>query len=215
MGTLDRWKEARDAEKGHETHSSELPSESHLEQVLDVHDLEMGDFENKSVLAVGGGTGIVHLIENSELSVSIDPISEAVIDDPSASYAEVMTAAGEYVPFHADTFDWVICRNVLDHTMSPKDVLSEIRRVLKPDGRLWLDVNAFRIPKVVRDKLAYVDRPHPHHFSPPEVEGLLEDAGFEVVRGHQRDVPFWGRNLKTKVAVGVFRIVKVRYFCTT
>ncbi len=60
----------------------------------------------------------------------------------------VINAAGESLPLPAETFDAVVCWDVLEHVQSPEQVLREIARVLRPDGvalitvinrRAWID----------------------------------------------------------------------------
>lgn len=48
---------------------------------------------------------------------------------------------GEGLPFRDGYFDWVLCRNVIDHTPNPAKMIAEIRRVLKPGKRLYFEVN--------------------------------------------------------------------------
>ncbi len=40
----------------------------------------------------------------------------------------------------AETFDYVVCTEVLEHTLRPFDAVREIHRILKPGGRLFLSV---------------------------------------------------------------------------
>ena len=47
---------------------------------------------------------------------------------------------GKSFPFHDDEFDSVLCNQVLEHVFNPDEFLSEIKRVLKPGGRLLLTV---------------------------------------------------------------------------
>jgi SAM-dependent methyltransferase len=47
-------------------------------------------------------------------------------------------ATADSVPFEDASFDCVICTEVLEHCPNPGAVLGEIRRVLKPGGRLFL-----------------------------------------------------------------------------
>lgn len=47
---------------------------------------------------------------------------------------------GEAFPFEDMSFDCVLCNQVLEHVFNPETFLSEIRRVLKPGGRLILTV---------------------------------------------------------------------------
>lgn len=42
------------------------------------------------------------------------------------------------LPFRDETFDTVLCTEVLEHTHSPQLALSEVHRVLKPGGKLLL-----------------------------------------------------------------------------
>lgn len=48
--------------------------------------------------------------------------------------------SGEKFPFDDDSFDAVLCNQVLEHVFNPEQFLSEIHRVLKPGGRLLLTV---------------------------------------------------------------------------
>ena len=49
-------------------------------------------------------------------------------------------ARGEQLPFPGDTFDLVICTQVLQYVPEPELLAQEIRRVLKPGGSLLLSV---------------------------------------------------------------------------
>lgn len=47
---------------------------------------------------------------------------------------------GKRFPFEDATFDAVLCNQVLEHVFNPDEFVSEIRRVLAPNGRLLLTV---------------------------------------------------------------------------
>ena len=47
---------------------------------------------------------------------------------------------GNRFPYHDDTFDAVLCNQVLEHVFNPDDFVREICRVLKTDGKLLLTV---------------------------------------------------------------------------
>jgi SAM-dependent methyltransferase len=51
-------------------------------------------------------------------------------------------AAGEGIPFAADTFDLILCTQVLEYVPEPKVLLAEIHRVLRPGGALILSAPA-------------------------------------------------------------------------
>lgn len=45
---------------------------------------------------------------------------------------------GQNIPFPDNDFDVIICSEVLEHTLDPEYLLKEMRRVLRPDGTLFL-----------------------------------------------------------------------------
>ena len=47
---------------------------------------------------------------------------------------------GTTFPFNDDEYDSILCNQVLEHVFNPDEFLSEIKRVLKPGGRLLLTV---------------------------------------------------------------------------
>ena len=46
---------------------------------------------------------------------------------------------GERLPFEKDTFDVVVCVDVLEHVESPAQTIAEVSRVLRPSGRFCFD----------------------------------------------------------------------------
>ncbi len=48
-----------------------------------------------------------------------------------------VNAGGENLPFAAETFDLVICMDVLEHVQNPEDLMKEVSRVLVPGGLLY------------------------------------------------------------------------------
>jgi SAM-dependent methyltransferase len=77
------------------------------------------------------------------------------------------------IPVEGERFDHVLLTQVLEHLPEPGDVLSELHRVLKPGGTLWLTAPLF-----------YVEHEKPYDFYRYTRFGLrhlLEGAGFEVV----------------------------------
>jgi len=47
---------------------------------------------------------------------------------------------GINIPFEENTFDLVLCTEVIEHAVEPEELINEIRRVLKPSGYLYLTV---------------------------------------------------------------------------
>ncbi len=51
-----------------------------------------------------------------------------------------VVALGEAIPFLDNCFDLVICEAVLEHVPNPADIVSEIWRVLKPGGQVYVEI---------------------------------------------------------------------------
>jgi SAM-dependent methyltransferase len=90
--------------------------------------------------------------------------------------------------------DLIVCGEVIEHLhVSPVSVLRFLAELLSPDGRLVLQTpNATALPKRLRLLIGrnpyepIRDAPrnpgHFHEYTVPELRGLLEAAGLEVIR---------------------------------
>lgn len=87
------------------------------------------------------GTGLVSVFEFSpKKCVSIDPLNDeydAILkpNDRGVTYRTSWEGIGQ------DSFDEVLCVNVIDHTPEPEDLLGKIRATLRPQGKLYFEVN--------------------------------------------------------------------------
>ncbi|MFQ5638921.1 MAG: class I SAM-dependent methyltransferase [bacterium] len=96
------------------------------------------------VLEIGCGTGLMFQHYNPGASLSaIEPEAEfleSAKKRAESSPAQVFLALsdGQMLPFHSDSFDYVIVSLVLCSVPSVKTVLDEIKRVLKDGGELRL-----------------------------------------------------------------------------
>jgi SAM-dependent methyltransferase len=98
------------------------------------------------------------------------------IDTPIARQRDVAEAYydGKSFPFDDASFDAVLCNQVLEHVFKPDDFLSEISRVLRPQGRLLLTV-----PFVWDEH----EQPYDYaRYSSFGLRALLERNGFHIVR---------------------------------
>jgi ubiquinone/menaquinone biosynthesis C-methylase UbiE len=161
------------------------------------------------VLEIGVGTGLsfAHYPPVEEL-VAVDP-SEPMLRRARKRAAELgrdvtlAEAPAEELPFADGSFDTVVTLAVLCTVTDPARALAEIRRVLKPDGRL-IFLEHVRSPdaKLARwqDRL---ERPwgwvaggcHPNRRT---VEAI-EAAGFQPVELERRDLPDIPRLVKPNV----------------
>jgi len=76
----------------------------------------------------------------SETSVGID-----VEHSPHGTSMADRIYDGKKIPFDDNTFDYVLCTEVLEHVPDPKEFLMEIRRVMKPGAVLIMTI-PFMVP---------------------------------------------------------------------
>jgi 2-polyprenyl-3-methyl-5-hydroxy-6-metoxy-1,4-benzoquinol methylase len=100
-------------------------------------------------------------------------------------------------------FDYIHINNVLEHVLDPVSLLEECRRILKPDGRLFLSVpnGMTDVRTLIRfyheeESPAYSHSGHIYFFSQEALLRMFHDAGFRVLRkksgGFKRGLRNWG-----------------------
>lgn len=117
-------------------------------------------------------------------------------DDPARLFALASANALE-LPFADNTFDKVICSEVLEHIPDYQGALAEIQRILKPGGLFCASVPR-RWPEKICWVLseAYYNVPggHVRIFKARELRGDIEELGFNHYYrhwAHALHAPFW------------------------
>ena len=99
---------------------------------------QLGDIQGKYILDFGSGEGITanHLAAHNRL-VAVEP-SEAMLAERwiDFAYEQIHGDAARLSEFADNTFDMVICHNVLEYIDNKQQVLAELCRILKPNGML-------------------------------------------------------------------------------
>lgn len=98
--------------------------------------------------------------------------------DPSGLVPGDICADGLQLPFKTGSFDVVSAFDVIEHFADDARLLHEIRRVLKPDGRLILSVPAYQWAWSDFDESAG----HFRRYTKRSMQRLLERNGFVVER---------------------------------
>jgi SAM-dependent methyltransferase len=91
--------------------------------------------ERPRVLVVGGGTlgaGMGPLLD--------DPAIDATETDVWLGPRTMLVCDAHDLPFADGSFDAVVCQAVLEHVLDPPRVVSEIHRVLAPDGLVYAEI---------------------------------------------------------------------------
>jgi len=151
-------------------------------------DLETVKREMKGrVLEVGNG----HAKRRGRFQPPVEEAKTWTFVDQDAKRDPDIQADVQSLPINAAAFDTVVCLEVLEYVTSPTAALCEIRRVLKPGGRLILSAPFFH------------RRDHAHDYWRFTDNGLradLDRSGFEVVALHSQGGPL-------EVAVNILKYV--------
>ena len=95
------------------------------------------------VIEVGSGAHGLIFYFGAEQGVGIDPlaVSYRSLFPRWQRGAKTIAAVGEQLPFQDESFDVVLCDNVVDHSESPMKIVGELVRILKRGGLLYFTVN--------------------------------------------------------------------------
>jgi ubiquinone/menaquinone biosynthesis C-methylase UbiE len=93
----------------------------------------------------------------------------------------VLVEPDEPLPFADNEFDLVSCIETIEHVRDVQLELSEIRRVLRPGGRLALTTPVASRWRVLVRGLEHPFSPHVRAFSRSSLRAVLEAMGFQVL----------------------------------
>jgi SAM-dependent methyltransferase len=148
-------------------------SEAALRWLADRLDLSSGTSMLDSGAGVGGPAGWL-AAERGVRPVCAEPMAAAVRASRRLFGLPSVVALGQQLPFADGSFDAAWCLGVLCTTSDKAGALGELRRVLRPAGRLGLLV-------FVADGSLTPPLPEGNEFpSEEELLGLLDDAGFDL-----------------------------------
>lgn len=163
------------------------------EDVLERFRDAVGPRTTGSVLDLACGPGILAaalaplagLIVGVDITPEMVRLADARCRAAARGNARFLEAPAEALPFAAATFECVVTRLSIHHLPAPGDVLREVHRVLKPDGRLVLaDVvsSPDRSESRLHNALEHLRDPsHVRMWPEPELLQAVADAGFTVV----------------------------------
>lgn len=99
---------------------------------------QLGNICEKSILDFGSGEGVTanHFAKNNNV-VAIEPSEDMLVNRwADFEYKQIQGDVTKLSDFDDNTFDMIICHNVLEYIEDKKHVLDELHRVLKPQGVL-------------------------------------------------------------------------------
>ena len=127
------------------------------------------------LLDVGCGTRPYSLIYEPLVDMSVG--TEVAFSPHGIEAADVICCA-EALPFISNSFDTILCTEVLEHTRQPFQVMQEFARLLHPGGYLLLSV-PFIYP--------VHESPHDYwRFTAHGLEAICESAGLTLIYVHSK-----------------------------
>ncbi|MFQ5745740.1 MAG: class I SAM-dependent methyltransferase [Gemmatimonadota bacterium] len=154
-----------------------------------------GATEGKACLDIGGDNGVISLLlrERGGTWTSAEMDGVAVEAIRRLVGERVVLIDGRRTGFEPRSFDLVVIVDFLEHTETDRAFVRDVRRILKPDGRLIVNVPHLRpgspLPWL-RRRLGLTDEAHGHVRPGYDVQGLAAVLGdgfrIEVARTYSR-----------------------------
>ncbi len=158
-----------------------------------------------------GQTSGIWLTENGRRYIGVDVSAVGVQTAQARGLDARLIHIDQPLPFAENTFDAVVCIEVLEHLFAPHEVAAEILRVLKPGAfliattpntahlRRRIELGLFGVWNPFGDALSVAEPwrdPHIRFFTPDTLRRMLRRVGFSQieVHGHQG----WIRHLQAR-----------------
>ncbi|MBV9956908.1 MAG: class I SAM-dependent methyltransferase [Acidobacteria bacterium] len=159
--------------------------ESFLERII----TELHSTDRKPrLLDVGCGTGAnLEMLARFGEAEGVDVSADALAFCRARGLERVSLGAAEKLPYEDGTFDVVTALDVVEHLDDDLAGLSEMRRVLRKDGRALFFVPAFMFLWGVQDDISH----HRRRYRLPQFLNTVRAAGFEIERATYANLTFF------------------------
>ena len=140
------------------------------------------------ILDVGCGTGAnLLLLSKYGDAEGVDISEDALAFCRERGLNKVRLGEAEKLPYEDGTFDLVTALDVVEHLDDDCAGLTEMRRVLRPGGRVLLFVPTFMFLWGLQDDVSN----HRRRYRLPQLRRVLEQAGFEIERTTYANITFF------------------------
>jgi SAM-dependent methyltransferase len=161
--------------------------------------LDLGCGEGRHVIAAHAVDGVDAIgvdLSVDDLATARERQEEFAAEESEALFA-LLVGDALRLPFAADSFDAVICSEVLEHLPDWRSALLEIERVLRPGGLFCASV-----PRAWPERICWwlsreyheVPGGHLRIFRRRDLKRAIEDRGFHCYRehgAHALHAPYW------------------------
>lgn len=179
----------------------------------------------KSMIDAGCGNGLLFLqlkneIQNCEMFAGFDLFEDYLLKNIKLQGLQFFLASGERISVKDETFDLVLCKDVLHHAEEPTMIISELARI---SSRYVIIIEANKLNPVME-----LSKKEHHHYTKKQVRDLLNELGHDsryncdigtctaypfylpITRGVIliREIPF---HLVNITMIVTFRFLKLRF----
>ena len=119
----------------------------------------------------------------------------------------------EEANFPAEFFDVIVMLDVIEHLTHPKQVLLEIKRILKPQGVVYISTPdiASTLSRLLGAKWWGINKYHLFYFSKKTFETMINSCGFQVKKYHPHvrifSLRYWIKRI-TPYHQGIFSFIE-------
>ena len=163
---------------------------------------QLGDIKDKKILDFGSGIGVTanYLAEHNDV-IAIEPDEESVQERwTDNQYTQITGSIDELRKFPDETFDMIICHNVLEYAVDREEIVNEFARVLKQDGKISI-VKHNRAGRVMQMVVLLNDFEHAHSLLDGN-DGMTSKYG--AIRYYEdSDIEKWCSALKITKTLGM------------
>jgi SAM-dependent methyltransferase len=136
-----------------------------------------GAHEPMEILEIGcGAGGMLEPLQRYGRVTGLDYSQDAMRYCHSRGFARVVTGLGNELPFPDETFDLVALFDVIEHIPDDRQVLAEVRRVLKPDGKVFISVPAYQFLYSQNDRVVH----HLRRYTAGGLSRVVREAGLKA-----------------------------------
>jgi 2-polyprenyl-3-methyl-5-hydroxy-6-metoxy-1,4-benzoquinol methylase len=153
--------------------------------------------EDERILEIGCNDGLFlnHLSTFTDFAYGID-VNEEQIENQRNDRIKYMQATD--IKYSDVSFDKVVSFETIEHIANIKKVLSEVGRILKPNGKFIFSFplelirgqQAFMDAIIVHKNLLYARKLHIHKLFPYKIKNIIKDMPFSIKMISLKFIPF-------------------------
>ncbi len=133
----------------------------------------------RKLLDVGCGTGYFLKILKKDWEVfGVDISQKAITMSRSRGLENIIQGSIEKLPYANDSFDVILVLDVIEHVKNDVLALSEVYRVLKPNGIAVFNTPAFKFLWSYHD----ISADHVRRYTQSELTGKLQKVKFKILK---------------------------------